>query len=180
MLALRYLLYALMGAVLAAGWAFFYLMSGTGDLAAVDAAHSSLHAMRAIDSRWNDQLVAARATSTRFEPAPHLRPYSDLEVRTLRVTYPGVGLALAGVKNAFEEKAVTMRLAARGEKVFDAALLSPTGPRMDVLSRVLDRAFDDAYTWAEIHRSWLLYYTVFLIIVMAYAMRRIGGSPNQR
>lgn len=176
MLALRYVLYALMGAVLAAGWAFFYVMSGTGDLAAVDAAHSSLHAMRAIDARWNEQLIAARATGTRFEPKPHLHTYADLEVLTLRVSYPGVGLALVGVKNAFDEKAVVMRLAARGEKVFDEARLSPTGPRMDVLSRVLDRAFDDAYTWAEIHRSWLLYYTVFLIVVMAYAMHRISGS----
>lgn len=178
MQALRFLLYGLMGAVLAAGWAFFYLQSGAGDLAAVDAARSTLNAMRAIDSRWNDQLVVARAAGSTFEPAPHGRTYSDLEVRALRVSYPGVGLALVGVRNAFEEKASTVRRIARGEPLFEQAWLAPTGPRLDAMSRVLDRAFDDALMWAELYRTWLLYYSVFLLTVMGYALHRIRSDKR--
>ena len=173
MQALRFLLYGVMGAVLAAGWAFFYLQSGASDLAAVDAARSTLNAMRAIDSRWNDQLVAARASGGGFEPAPHGRTYSNLEVQALRVSYPGVGLALVGVRNAFEEKASTVRRIARGDPLFEQAWLAPTGPRLDAMSRVLDRAFDDALMWAELYRTWLLYYTVFLLTVMGYVFYRI-------
>ncbi len=173
MQALRYLFYAVMGAVLAAGWAFFYLMSGTGDLAAVDAARSTLNAMRAIDMRWNDQLVAARAAGGRFDPAPHARTYADLEVRALRVLYPGIGLALVGIRNAFEEKAASVQRIARGDALFEQAWLAPTGPRLDTMSRVLDRAFDDALMWTELYRIWLLYYSVFLLTVMGYALHRM-------
>ena len=173
MRALRFLLYGLMGAVLAAGWAFFYLQSGAGDLAAVDAARSTLNALRAIDSRWNDQMVAARAAGGGFEPASHGRIYSDLEVRALRVSYPGVGLALVGVRNAFEEKASVVHRIAKGEPLFEQAWLAPTGPRLDAMSRVLDRAFDEALTWSELYRAWLLYYSVFLATVMGYGLYRI-------
>ena len=173
MAALRFLFYFVVVAVLGGGWVFFYLQSGAADLAAVDAARSAANALRALDSRWSDQLVASRAAGRAFEPASHGRTYSDLEVRALRVGYPGVGLALVGVKNAFDEKANAMRRIARGDAHFEEAWFAPTGPRLDLLSRVLDRAFDDALLWAELYRAWLLYYTVFLVTLMLYALYRI-------
>jgi len=129
--------------------------------------------LRAIDARWNDQLVSARAGGGRFEPARHGRVYSDLEVRALRVQYPGVGLALAGTKYAFDDKALEVGQVARGEARFEQAWLTPTAPRLDTLSCTLDRAFDDALTWVELYRAWLLYYSLFLVTVTAYAMGRL-------
>jgi hypothetical protein len=170
---LQFVVYGFMGAVLAGGWAFFYLQSGADDLASVDAARSAANALRAVDSRWNDQLAAARASGSRFQPAPHALAYAELEVRGFRVYYPGIGRALIGVKNAFDEKAGAMRRVAKGEPLLEQAWLAPTGPRLDTLSRVLDRAFDDALAWAEVYRTWLLYYTVFLLTVMLYALHQI-------
>ncbi|MBV9189758.1 MAG: hypothetical protein JO292_13835, partial [Betaproteobacteria bacterium] len=60
---LRAILYAFMALVLAAGWAFLYWQSGTIDLAAGHDARAALDELRAIDARWNDDLVRAR-----FEP----------------------------------------------------------------------------------------------------------------
>src|SRR5262245_54084472 len=128
---LKAMVYAAMAAVLAGGWAFFWMQSSAAPLGDVDAARSALNALRAIDARWNDQLVSARAGGSRFEPARHGRTYADLEVRALRVQYPGIGLALAGVKHAFEDKAAEVGSVARGEARFDQAWLAPAAPRLD-------------------------------------------------
>src|SRR5262245_37412174 len=162
-----------MAVALAAGWAFFYLQSGAGDLVAVDNARAAASELRAIDSRWQDQLAAHRRGGGSFEPAAFGKLYGELEVRALHLPYPGMGRSLTGVKNAFEEKSVAMRRVARGEPLVEQAWLAPTGPRLDALGRVLDRAFDDALLTAEINRSWLLYYTGFLVVVMLYVLYRI-------
>lgn len=165
-----------MALVLAGGWAFFYLQSGAGELAAVDAARAAASALRAIDSRWQDQLAAHRAGHGGFEPAAHGTAYADLEVRALHLPYQGIGRALIGVKNAFDEKSASMRRVAKGEPLLEQAWLAPTGPRLDALGRVLDRAFDEALVTAEIYRAWLLYYTGFLVVVMLYALYRIRAA----
>ena len=158
--------YALMAAVLAAGWAFFYMQSSALPLAEIDAARSALNVLRAIDTRWNDR---ARAGG-RFDPGAYGygRVYAELEVRGLRTNYPGLGLAVVGIRNAFHEKADALR-----EGRLDQVWLAPTGPRMDAMSRTLDRAFDDTLMWAELYRAWLLYYSLFLVTVCAYAMWRL-------
>ena len=165
-----------MAVALAAGWAFFYVQSGAGDLAAVDAARAASSALRANDSRWQDQLASARRGGGGLEPASHGLAYAELEVRALHLPYQGIGRALIGVKNAFDEKASAMRRVAKGEPMLEQAWLAPTGPRLDTLGRVLDRAFDEALLSAEIYRSWLLYYTGFLMMVMFYALYRIRAA----
>jgi hypothetical protein len=159
-------IYAFMAAVLAAGWAFFYTQSSALPLGEIDAARSALSVLRAIDTRWNDRTRAGG----RFDPAAygHGRVYAELEVRGLRTNYPGLGLAVVGVRNAFQEKADALR-----EGRLEQVWLAPTGPRMDAMSRTLDRAFDDALMWAELYRAWLLYYSLFLVTVCAYVMWRL-------
>jgi C4-dicarboxylate-specific signal transduction histidine kinase len=170
---LKGVLYGFMALVLAGGWAFLYWQSSAVDLATGDAARSALGGLRAIDARWNDQLIGARLSSASgapFRPAQHRRAYSDLEVKALSLQHPALGLALRGAKQAFDDKSVLMARVAAGEPLFDQAWLVPTGPRLDTLSRALDRAFDDALGRAEMHRVWLLYYSAFLLTILAYAL----------
>jgi len=173
---LRWSMYGFMALVLAGGWAFLYWQSSAVDLAAGDAARSALNGLRAIDARWNDQLVAARLASRSGpepQPARHGRAYAALEIEALRLPHPQMGIALSAVKSAFDEKAKLMQRIAAGEALFDQAWLSPAGPRLDVLSRVLDRAFEDALTQAELYRVWLLYYSAFLLAILAYLVSQL-------
>jgi two-component system, NtrC family, sensor kinase len=168
---MRVLLYAFMAAVLAAGWAFLYWQSSAVDLAAGNAARAALNNLRAVDARWNDQLVGARLASAAgapLAPARHGVAYAELEVQALKLPHPQMGLALAGVKSAFAEKAALLARIRAGEPQFDQAWLVPTGPRLEQLSRVLDRAYEDALLHNELYRVWLLYYSAFLLTVLAY------------
>jgi hypothetical protein len=92
----------------------------------------------------------------------------------LRIAWYGVIVfVLVGVKHAFEDKAREVGSVASGESRFEQAWLAPTAPHLDALSRMLDRAFDDALTWAELYRAWLLYYSIFLATLMAFAVYRL-------
>ena len=170
---LRILLYGFVALVLLGGWAFLYWQSNAVDLAAGNAAKSALDELRAIDARWNDQMIGARLTSSAgapFEPARHGRAYAALEVQALRLPHAQMGVALAGAKQAFDEKSALMQRIAKGQPQFDQAWQAPTGPRLDVLSRVLDRAFDDALGQADLYRVWLLHYSGFLLTLLAYVV----------
>ena len=127
-------------------------------------------------------------------PAPRHRPlYASLEVRALRLGNPLVGRELAQLKRAFEDKATSVvrfteaqaaLSAARGAQpadetraaeqqaiadvLFDQAWLASTGPRLDTLGRALDRVSDDLFTQAELYRVALLYYSGFLLVVLAF------------
>lgn len=174
----RAILYGLMTLVLAGGWAFLYWRSSAVDLAAGNAARTALNGLREIDARWNDQLVNARFSSgTPPQALRHGRAYAELEVRALRFPHAGMGLAVGGVKSAFDFKGALMqRVAAQKggrDAAVDAAWLAPTGPRLDQLSRVLDRAFDDALLQAELYRAWMLYYSAFLLVVLAWLVSEL-------
>ncbi len=168
---LRFLLYGTMAAVLAGGWGFFYWQSSSADLTAGNAARSALNSMRAIDARWNDQLVGVRfiaGKGSAFEPARHGQAMAQLEAQALRLPHEGLGTMLGAVKQAFDDKAVLMQKVAAGEPLFDVAWLAPTGPRLDALSRMLDRATAQAVLQADLYRTWLLYYSAFLLTVLAW------------
>jgi signal transduction histidine kinase len=175
-----------MALVLAGGWAFLYWQSSAVDLAAGNAARSALNALRAVDARWNDQLVGARLSSSAgapFEPARHGVAYAELEVQALRLPHPQMGQALAGVKGAFAEKAALLHRIRAGEQVFDQAWLVGTGARLDQLSRVLDRAYEDALLYNDLYRTWLLYYSAFILVVLAYLayeLYRANASLERR
>jgi signal transduction histidine kinase len=183
---LRVILYSFMALVLAGGWAFLYWQSSAVDLAAGNAARSALNALRAVDARWNDQLVGARLSSSAgapFEPARHGVAYAELEVQALRLPHPQMGQALAGVKGAFAEKAALLHRIRAGEQVFDQAWLVGTGARLDQLSRVLDRAYEDALLYNDLYRTWLLYYSAFILVVLAYLayeLYRANASLERR
>ncbi|MGQ0653928.1 MAG: sensor histidine kinase [Betaproteobacteria bacterium] len=183
---LRVVLYGFIALVLAAGWAFLYWQSSAVDLAAGNSARAALNALRAVDARWNDQMVGARLSSSAgapFEPARYGVPYAGLEVQALRLPHPQLGQALAGVKSAFAEKAALLQRIRAGEAVFDQAWLVNTEPRLQQLSRVLDRAFEDALLYNDLYRTWLLYYSAFILTLLAYLayeLYRANASLERR
>lgn len=130
--------------------------------------------------------VAAPAGSTRYRAV-----YGQLEVKAMRLGDARVGGELVQVKRALDDKAaqVARYAAARAQArsaaqagnadqaavlgtladaIFDQAWLAPTGPRLDTLARTIDRSFDDALVEAELYRIGLLYYSGFLLAVLAF------------
>ncbi len=163
--------YGFMALVLAGGWAFLYWQSASVDLAAVDAARATLAQLRAIDARWNQQLVNTRLQPGSATPAArHQVAYAALEVRALRLADPRVGSELVQLKRAFEDKAalVARYAAAPDDTLFSQAWFASTGPRLDTLDRAIERSFDDALIEADLYRMGLLYYSGFLLAVLAF------------
>jgi len=187
MRALRILSYSLMALVLAAGWAFLYWQSRAEDLDAASSALAALRELRAIDARWNDRLLGARPGGAAAAPPPpsrHALAHARLEVHALRLASPGLGAALAELKRALDQKAALVeRFAAApaepGPRLFEEARLASTGPRIELVARALERAFDDALVQAELYRAWLLYYSGFLLTVLAYLLWGLASSRAQ-
>jgi signal transduction histidine kinase len=188
--------YGFMALVLGAGWAFLYWQSSAVDLAAADSARTALAELRAIDAGWNQQLVDARlhpgiapaAGAPAARTGRHRTAYAALEVRALRLGDARVGSELVQLKRSFEEKSalVARHAAARleagradateADALFDQAWYATTGPRLDTVGRAIDRSFDDALTQAELYRIGLLYYSGFLLAVLAF----LAWSLDQR
>ena len=193
--------YGFMALVLAGGWAFIYWQSSAVDLSAVEASRNALAELRAIDAGWNQRLVDARlhAGTAQSGPSRYRAIYGQLEVKALRLGDARVGGELVQLKRAFDDKAAqvvryaTARAEARGateaadadraallgtlaDAIFDQAWLAPTGPRLDTLARTIDRSFDDALVQAELYRVGLLYYSGFLLAVLAF----LAWSLDQR
>ena len=171
---LRIALYVLMALVLAGGWAFLYWQSGDADLQAANSARAALSELRAIDARWNDQLITRISNPGAppqpvADPSPHRRAYDELEKHSLRLAVPPK--ALGGVKSAFDEKAMLMARVGSGDaSAIEKAWYAPTGPRLDGLSRGLGLTFDTLLSYGQIYRSWLLYYSGFLLTILAYVL----------
>ncbi len=204
---LRILGYGFMALVLAAGWAFFYWQSRAEDVDAAHAALAALRELRAIDARWNDRLAAAypgSAAGAAPPPARHAHAHARLEMQALRLAHPGLGATLGGLKRALDEKAELVgrfaaaqaeharalaaaprdearvaEFGALAESLADQARLASTGPRIDLAGRALERAFDDALAQAELFRVWLLYYSGFLLTVLAYLVWGLASSRAQ-
>src|SRR5579859_680550 len=173
----RVVLYALMALILAGGWAFLYWQSSDVDLQSASNARAALNELRSLDGRWNDQLMNLRLGAPNLQPRPaaqlapqpHRKAYDDLEREALRLAVPP--RALAGVKEAFDEKAGLMDKVTAGDaSLLEKAWYVPTGPRLDALARGLDLTFDVALSFSEIYRAGLLYYSGFLLTILAYAM----------
>jgi two-component system NtrC family sensor kinase len=183
----RFVLFALMALVLAGGWGYLYWQSSDSSLVAGHAARSALNNLRQLDSRWNDLIVGARLLPGRsgaaMQPAGHGRALAELEVRALQVPYDGLGVLLSKVKEAFDDKGQLMQKIAAGEPLHELAWIAPTGPRLDALSRMLDRAMNNAVLQSELYRTWLLYYSAFLLTVLAWLfleLRRANASLERR
>jgi len=201
---LRLAAHAVMALVLAGGWAFLYWQSGAGNLAAVEQARAALAELRALDARWNDQLVGASAR-TPGTPAPsaarHRLLFAQLEAHALKLGDLAVAGTLPGLREALEEKArrierhraalaalaeaerasppepeALARLRAEVGTAFAEAWLASTGPRLALTARALERAFDSALTQAELHRLWLLCYSGFLLAALAFALWSVYDS----
>ncbi|MCX7960390.1 MAG: ATP-binding protein [Burkholderiales bacterium] len=194
---LRTAAHALMALVLAGGWVYLYWQSAAADLAAVRKAQASLAELRALDARWNDQLLgaAARADPARFSDLERHRLLgARLEASALGLGEPALGAALAALRAAFDDKAERLarygaalealaaasgergRLEATAEAALQEAWLASTGPRLDLVERTLGRAFDAALAHAELHRAWLLYYSGIVLAALAFALWSVFDS----
>jgi signal transduction histidine kinase len=177
--------YGFMALVLAAGWGFLFWQSNAVDLAAVEGARTALGELRAIDAGWNQRLVAARLSpeggAGTAPPPPVTRyrvPFARFEQRSLALGDARLGTLLVGLRRALEEKsALTDRyIATREEALFEQAWSASTQARMELLSRAIARSYDDALTQAELYRIGLLYYSGFLLVVLAF----LAWSLHQR
>ena len=200
----RYVLYTVMALVLAGGWAFLYVQSGALDLSQASSALSSLREMREFDARWNDRLVAARLGEPAQPAGQSESPRTSF--RTLHAKLEGhafalgpqvqIGSELGGLRRAFEEKSLLMErhataraaLAAAADdqsralalaaedRAFREAWFSSTGPRLDNLHRMLERAQVNVTDEAERYRVLLLFYSGFLLTALGYVVLRLVES----
>jgi signal transduction histidine kinase len=183
---IRAFVYGAIALMLAAGWGFLYWQSGTIDLAAGNAARAALADLRAIDARWDDQVTATGLASRPagpLSPAAHQAAVASLEIQALKLAHPELGRALAGVRQAFDEKGALVRRVLAGEPVADAAWRVPTRARLDHLARVMERAFGDALAETERFRTWLLYYSAVLLALLALLalqLRRANRGLERR
>jgi len=193
-----------MALVLAGGWAGIFWQSNSVDLASVEASRSALSELRAIDVGWNQHLVDTRlrAGAAKFGPSLYRASYGQLEVNAMRLGDARIGSELVQLKLAFDDKAAQVeryaatlaetrnateaadadRAAVLGklaEAIFDQAWLAPTGPRLDTLARAIDRSFDDALVQAELYRIGLLYYSGFLLAVLAFLVWNLDQRRRQ-
>jgi two-component system NtrC family sensor kinase len=195
---LRYFLYAAMAAVLAGGWAFLYLQSRTVELSVASGALATLRELRELDSRWSDRLVSAHALAPdkpAAQPASFATLHAKLEQQALALGRAHLGLELSALRQAFAEKAGLLerhaaaraRLAAASDetrtpaaadedRLFQQAFFSSTGPRLDLLHRSIERAFDDLADEADRYRVLLLFYSAFLLTVLLYLAYRVYES----
>src|SRR5690348_1975110 len=174
----RAFVYGAMALMLAAGWAFLYWQSGIIDLAAGNAARAALADLRAIDARWDDQVIAmGLSTRSGAPPAPiaHQAALASLEAQALKLAHPELGRALSAVRQAFDEKGALVRRVLAGEPVADAAWRIPTRARIDRLARVMELAFADALAETDRYRTWLLYYSAFVLALLGLAAISSGG-----
>jgi signal transduction histidine kinase len=128
--------------------------------------------------------------------------YGQLEVKAMRLGDPRIGSELVQLKRALDDKAAQVvryaaaRAAARdaaeaqdadraallgtlADAIFDQAWLAPTGPRLDTLARAIDRSFDDALVETELYRIGLLYYSAFLLAVLAFLVWSLAERRRQ-
>jgi len=186
----RAFVYGAMALMLAAGWGFLYWQSGTIDLAAGNAARAALADLRAIDARWDDQVIGM-GLATRPDPPPapvaHQAALATLEAQALKLSHPELGRALVAVRQAFDEKSLLVRRAIvedeRRQAAADAAWRVPTRARLDTLGRVMEQAFAEALAQTERYRAWLLYYSAFVLALLGIAaiqLRRANRSLEQR
>ncbi|MGE0873034.1 MAG: sensor histidine kinase [Burkholderiales bacterium] len=207
--------YGFMALVLGAAWGYLYWQSSSQQLEAAASARTALDELRAVDSGWNQRLVAAK-----LQPASALReaaagssahlselsaryrlPYARLETRALQLGSPQVGRELAPLRQAFAEKAELIarhaqasikaaggdaadaaraaELRAAADVLFELAWLASTGPRIDTLGRAIDGSIDDAIFQAELHRVGLLYFSGFLLVVLAFLAWNLDQRRRQ-
>ena len=204
---LKYAGYALMALALASGWAFLYWLGGAVDIGAIERTRGALADLRTLDSRWNARLVDARMRPGAPAPAAeshHRSAYSNLEVRALALGSGAVGRALVGLRDALDQKAALVErhdaaqaavaaaeradpadeaklAAARAEAavLHEQAWQAPTGSRLGLVARELDRALGEALSQAELFRVLLLYYSGILLAVLAYVVWRLAESRRE-
>ncbi len=65
------------------------------------------------------------------------------------------------------------------EAFFEEAWFAATGPRLDSMSRSFERAFGNALDEVELYRAYLLYYSGFLLAVLAFLVWNLAASRLQ-
>jgi len=129
----------------------------------------------AVRATLEARLADFDARSARFAAQANTATAAALATAAERVAAAasGAGVApgelVAGAHRLAESRLVRDRL-------IDEFTLAPTGPRLDTLSRVLEREFDDALADADRYRVYLLFYSAFLLVVLGYYAWRLAES----
>ena len=99
----------------------------------------------------------------------------------LQLSPPLAGYEITALKLAFQEKAILIRrfAAAKSEITFQAAYFSSTGPRLDTLMRAFERSFSAALDEAELWRVLLIFYSGFLLVILAWFAWRLTGTLGE-
>jgi signal transduction histidine kinase len=168
------------------------------ELRAIDAGWNQ----RLVEARLHAGEARLHARTAQPAPSRYRAVYGQLEVKALRLGDARIGSELVQLKRAFDDKAAqvlryagahaqaqgttgaadTDRAALLGtlaDAIFDQAWLAPTGPRLDTLARTIDRSFDDALVEAELYRVGLLYYSGFLLAVLAFLVWTLDERRRQ-
>ncbi len=137
-------------------------------------------------------------------PYRHRAVFAALEVAMVRLGVPRMGNELAQLKRDLDQRAALIESSARAqasftrarqaetpdpaaiaerealaEALFDQAWLASSGPRLDMLGRAIDRAFDAAVTEGELYRMGLLFYSGFLLAVLAFLVWNLDQRRRQ-
>ena len=167
----RAIAYTVSAMVLAGGWAFLYLQSRTIDLTVASGALATLRELREFDARWNDRLIRTHALAP-DQPVSRRDSFATLHARleqqALGLGGAHLGQELSALKQAFVGKAASigqhaaaraslsaateetrLQAAQEEDRLFQQAFFASTGPRLDLLHRSIERAFDTLADEAE-------------------------------
>ncbi|MCU0896536.1 MAG: HAMP domain-containing histidine kinase [Burkholderiales bacterium] len=124
-----------------------------------------------------DQALRIEALALRFAATPGSDAARALTVAAGEFAGAGAPEPLAGPVARFADASRALAAAGlqRGQVLDEFANVS-TGPRLDTLSRVLERDYGDAIADAERYRIYLLFYSGFLLVVIGYYAWKLAES----
>jgi signal transduction histidine kinase len=121
------------------------------------------------------RLAALESAASRFAARPDQQTERALRAAADQA-YPQVATLGAAAPDVRGSTATLVGATRVAEKLADGFVLLPTGPRLDTLSRALERDYDNALADAELNRVYLLFYSGFLLTVLAYYVMKLAES----
>jgi len=127
--------------------------------------------------QFADQALRVEALALRFAATPGSDAARALTAAAGEFAGAGAPEPLAGPVARFADASRALAAAGlqRGQSLDEFANVS-TGPRLDTLSRVLERDYGNAIADAERYRIYLLFYSGFLLVVIGYYAWKLAES----
>ena len=118
--------------------------------------------------------VKAFSVQPRFGEHDAIRSLADqvLAIGVSDAAKPRVQSFVASARQNTDQRAFA-------EAFFEEAWFAASGPRLDSMSRAFERAFGNALDEVELYRVYLLYYSGFLLAVLAFLVWNLAASRLQ-